>query len=107
MTYTEVPIPEEMVEDANFWRAHLVEAVAEYDDKLMEKFFEDPNSISEDEIHMAVRKACLNLSIVPMLCGSAYKNKGVQVALDCVIRYLPGPLDIEAIKGVTLIPAKK
>jgi elongation factor G len=99
MTYTEIAIPEDMVEEANFWRAHLVEAVAEYDDKLMEKFFEDPNSISEDEIHIAVRKACLDLSIVPMLCGSAYKNKGVQVALDCVIRYLPSPMDIEAIKG--------
>jgi elongation factor G len=99
MTYTEVPIPDDMKEEADFWRAHLVEAVAEYDDHLMEKFFEDPNSISEDEIHIAVRKACLDLSIVPMLCGSAYKNKGVQVALDCVIRYLPGPMDVEAIVG--------
>ena len=99
MTYTEVPIPDDMKEEADFWRAHLVEAVAEYDDMLMEKFFEDPNSISEEEIHIAVRKACLDLSIVPMLCGSAYKNKGVQVALDCVIRYLPGPMDVEAIKG--------
>ena len=99
MTYTEIPIPADMQEEADFWRAHLVEAVAEYDDKLMEKFFEDPNSISEDEIHIAVRKACLDLSIVPMLCGSAYKNKGVQVALDCVIRYLPGPMDVAAITG--------
>ena len=88
-----------MKEDVDFWRAHLVEAVAEYDDTLMEKFFEDPNSISEVEIHEAVRKACLDLSIVPMLCGSAYKNKGVQVALDAVIRYLPGPLDVESIIG--------
>lgn len=99
MTYKEVPIPDDMKEEADHWRQYLVEAVAEYDDKLLEKFFEDPNSISEAEIHEAVRKATIDLSIIPMLCGSAYKNKGVQTALDCVIRYLPGPLDIEAIKG--------
>jgi len=75
MTYSEVPIPEDMKEDVDFWRAHLVEAVAEYDDHLLEKFFADASTISEDEIHEAVRKACLDLSIVPMLCGSAYKNK--------------------------------
>jgi elongation factor G len=99
MTYKEVPIPEDMKEDVDHWRQYLVEAVAEYDDKLMEKFFEDPNSISENEIHEAVRKATIDLSIIPMLCGSAYKNKGVQVALDAIIRYLPAPIDIEAIKG--------
>jgi len=99
MTYTEVPIPDDMKEDVDYWRAQLVEAVADYDDKLLEKFFENPDSISPDEIHTAVRKACIDLSIVPMICGSAYKNKGVQVALDCVIRYLPSPMDIEAIKG--------
>ena len=100
MTYKEVPIPEDMVEDVNHWRQYLVEAVAEYDDKLMEKFFEDPNSISEDEIHEAIRKATIDLSIIPMLCGSAYKNKGVQTALDAIIRYLPAPSDVEAIKGI-------
>jgi len=99
MTYTEVPIPDDMKEDVDYWRAQLVEAVAEYDDKLMEKFFENPNSISEDEIHEAIRKATIDLSIVPMMCGSAYKNKGVQTALDAVIRYLPSPMDVEAIKG--------
>ena len=99
MTYKEVPIPDDMKEEVDFYRAQLVEAVAEYDDQLLEKFFVDPNSISEDEIHEAVRKATLDLSIIPMLCGSAYKNKGVQVALDAVIRYLPSPLDIEAIKN--------
>ena len=99
MTHTEGEVPEDMMEEANYWRAQLVEAVAEYDDKLMEKFFEDPNSISEAEIHEAVRKATIDLSIIPMLCGSAYKNKGVQTALDAVIRYLPSPVDIEAIKG--------
>ncbi|NDC41763.1 MAG: elongation factor G, partial [Chitinophagia bacterium] len=99
MTYTEVAIPDDMKEEVEHWRAYLVEAIAEYDDTLMEKFFEDPNSISETEIHEAIRKATIDLSIIPMLCGSAYKNKGVQVALDAVIRYLPSPIDIEAIKG--------
>ena len=99
MTYTEVPIPDDMKEEVDYWRAQLVEAVAEYDDTLMEKFFEDPNSISEAEIHEAVRKATIDLSIIPMMCGSAYKNKGVQTMLDAVIRYLPSPLDVEAITG--------
>jgi elongation factor G len=99
MTYAETPIPDDMKEEADYWRAQLVEAVAEYDDKLMEKFFEDPNSISEDEIHEAVRKATIDISIIPMLCGSAYKNKGVQTALDAVIRYLPSPMDIESVTG--------
>lgn len=100
MTYTEIEIPEDMVEDAQHWRAQLVEAVAEYDDELMEKFFEDPNSITVDEIHTAIRKATIDLSIIPMLCGSSYKNKGVQKLLDSVIRYLPSPADIEAINGL-------
>lgn len=99
MTHVEGEVPADMLEEANHWRAQLVEAVAEYDDKLMEKFFEDPNSISEDEIHEAIRKATIDLSIIPMLCGSAYKNKGVQTALDAIIRYLPSPLDVEAIIG--------
>ncbi|HTN17584.1 MAG TPA: GTP-binding protein, partial [Chitinophagaceae bacterium] len=107
MTYTEGEVPADMLEEANQYRAELVEAVAEYDDKLMEKFFEDPNSISEDEIHEAVRKATLDLSIIPMLCGSSYKNKGVQKMLDCVIRYLPSPLDVEAIKGTDPDDAEK
>ena len=99
MTYTEGDVPADMKEEAEMWRAQLVEAVAEYDDQLMEKFFEDPNSISEAEIHEAIRKATIDLSIIPMLCGSSYKNKGVQKMLDCVIRYLPSPVDIEAIEG--------
>lgn len=99
MTYTEVPIPDDMKEDVDYWRAQLIEAVAEYDDKLMEKFFEDPTTITEDEVHNAIRRATIDMSIVPMLCGSAFKNKGVQTALDAVVRYLPSPLDVEAIKG--------
>src|ERR1700759_5121334 len=94
MTFDEIPVPEDMVEEAREWRAKLVEAVAEYDDKLLEKFFEDPNSISEDEVHEAIRKAAIDLSIVPMMCGSSFKNKGVQTALDAVCRYLPSPLDL-------------
>jgi elongation factor G len=100
MTYAEGAIPDDMKEDANHWRAQLVEAVAEYDDHLMEKFFENPDSISEEEIHEAVRKATIDMSIVPMLCGSAYKNKGVQTMLDDVVRYLPSPMDVEAIHGI-------
>ncbi|MEY3435626.1 MAG: elongation factor G [Sphingobacteriales bacterium] len=99
MTYEEVAIPADMQEDVNYWRAQLIEAVAEYDDTLMEKFFEDPNSISENEIHEAIRKATIDMSIVPMLCGSSFKNKGVQTMLDCVVRYLPSPVDIDAIHG--------
>jgi elongation factor G len=99
MTYVEGEIPADMQEEAQQYRAELVEAVADYDEKLLEKFFEDPNSITEDEIHEAVRKATLDLSIIPMLCGSSYKNKGVQKMLDCVIRYLPSPLDVEAVTG--------
>jgi elongation factor G len=98
-TYEEVPIPADMKEDVDYWRGQLIEAVAEYDDTLMEKFFDDPNSISEEEIHVAIRKATIDMSIVPMLCGSAFKNKGVQTMLDCVVRYLPSPMDIEAILG--------
>ena len=99
MTYVEVPVPDDMKEDVDYWRAQLIEAVAEYDDKLMEKFFENPDSISEDEVHEAIRKACIDLSIVPMMCGSSFKNKGVQTALDAVCRYLPSPVDVEDTEG--------
>ena len=99
MTFDEIDIPADMLEEAQEWRANLVEAVAEYDDHLMEKFFENPDTISEDEIHEAIRKATIDLSIVPMMCGSSFKNKGVQTALDAVCRYLPSPVDIEAVKG--------
>jgi elongation factor G len=94
MTFDEIEIPADMLEEAKEWRANLVEAVAEYDDKLMEKFFDNPDTITEDEIHEAVRKATVDLTIVPMMCGSSFKNKGVQTALDAVCRYLPSPIDI-------------
>jgi elongation factor G len=99
MTFDEVPIPADLLEEAKEWRAKLVEAVAEYDDKLLEKFFVDPNSITEDEMHDAIRKATIDLSIVPMMCGSSFKNKGVQTALDAVCRYLPSPIDLEDTQG--------
>src|SRR5664279_1382801 len=100
MTFDEIPIPADMLEESLEWRAKLVEAVAEYDDTLLEKFFVDPNSITEDEMHEAIRKAAIDLSIVPMMCGSSFKNKGVQTALDAVCRYLPSPMDIEAVEGI-------
>jgi len=100
MTFDEIPVPGDMIEESLEWRAKLVEAVAEYDDTLLEKFFVDPNSITEDEMHEAIRKATVDLSIVPMMCGSSFKNKGVQTALDAVCRYLPSPLDIEDTAGI-------
>lgn len=100
MTFNEIPVPEDMKEEAEHWRAQLIESVAEYDDVLMEKFFDDPRTITEDEVHEAIRKATLDLSIVPMMCGSSFKNKGVQTALDAVCRYLPSPVDVGAVTGI-------
>ena len=98
-TFDEVPIPEDMQEDVEKYRAELIEAVAEYDEELLEKFFEDPDSISPDEIHEALRAATQDMSIIPMICGSSFKNKGVQFLLDAVCRYLPSPEDKDAIVG--------
>ncbi|MBQ4214769.1 MAG: elongation factor G [Bacteroidales bacterium] len=99
MTYTEVPIPDDMKDEVEEWRAKLLESVAEFDDTLMEKFFEDPNSISEEEILAALRKACISNKVIPMLCGSSFKNKGVQELLNYVMELLPSPLDKEYIVG--------
>ncbi len=99
MTYEVVDIPADMIEEANEWREKLLEAVSEYDDKLMEKFFDDPTSITEREILDALRKAVIDMKIVPMLCGSSFKNKGVQTMLDLVMELLPSPLDKEGIVG--------
>ena len=98
-TFDEVPIPEDMLADVEKYRAELIEAVAEYDEGLLEKLFEDPDSISPDEIHEALRAATQDMSIIPMVCGSSFKNKGVQFLLDAVCRYLPSPEDKEAIVG--------
>ena len=98
-TFDEIEIPEDMISDVEKYRAELIEAVAEYDEGLLEKFFEDPDSISPDEIHEALRAATQDMSIIPMICGSSFKNKGVQFLLDAVCRYLPSPEDKEAIVG--------
>jgi elongation factor G len=98
-TFDVIDIPEDMKDEVEEYRANLIEAVAEYDDALLEKFFEDPDSITEEEVHEALRKATQDMSIIPMICGSAFKNKGVQFLLDAVCRYLPSPLDKEAIIG--------
>ncbi|MBK7382525.1 MAG: elongation factor G [Flavobacteriales bacterium] len=100
MTWNEVPIPEDLVDTVKEWRDKLIEAVAESDDKLMEKYFADPNSLTEAEIMNAVRISTINMSITPILCGSAFKNKGVQTMLDAVMAYLPSPMDIEAVIGI-------
>ena len=102
MTFKEVPIPEDMKEEVAEYREHLLEAVADYDVSLMEKFFEDPNSITEDEILKALRAATIDMKIVPMVCGSSFKNKGVQTMLDLVMELLPSPLDKEAIFATDL-----
>ncbi|OZI08159.1 elongation factor G [Siphonobacter sp. BAB-5385] len=99
MTFEVVPIPEDMLEEATEYREKLLEAVADYDETLMEKYFEDPESISEDEILNALRRATIEMKIVPMLCGSSFKNKGVQTMLDYVMALMPSPLDKEAIVG--------
>jgi len=99
MTFEEVPIPDDMADEVEEYREKLLEAIAEYDDNLMEKFFEDPNSITEREVLDALRGATLDAKFVPMMCGSAFKNKGVQAMLDVVMEILPSPLDQEAIEG--------
>jgi elongation factor G len=100
MTFQEVEIPADMMDEALQYREMLLEQVAEFDDSLMEKFFEDPNSITEEEMLAALRQATISGKIVPMLCGSSFKNKGVQAMLDMVMAILPSPLDIEAIEGI-------
>ena len=99
MTFEEVPIPADMVEETKEWREKLLESIAEFDDTLMEKYFEDPNSISEAEILAALRQACVANKVVPMLCGSSFKNKGVQTMLDYVMELMPSPLDKNNIIG--------
>ncbi len=99
MTFQEIPVPADMVEEAKEYREKLLEAVAEYDETLIEKFFEDPNSITEAEILTALRKATIDMKIVPMVCGSSFKNKGVQTMLDYVMELLPSPMDKDVIIG--------
>ena len=98
-TFDVIEIPDDLKEEAETLRGELIEAVAEYDENLLEKYFEDPDSISEDEVHNALRAATQDMSIIPMVCGSSFKNKGVQFLLDAVCRYLPSPEDKDAIVG--------
>ena len=97
--YSVEEIPADLVAEAEEWRDKMLETIASFDDALMEKYFEDPATITEDEIRAAVRKATLAMEINPIICGSSFKNKGVQPLLDAVCQYLPSPLDNPVIKG--------
>ena len=100
MTYRVIEIPTELENVVSEWRQKLVESVAELDESLLNKFFEDPDSITEEELRVAIRKGVIDFKIVPVMCGSAFKNKGVQAMLDAVCAYLPSPLDLPAVKGI-------
>jgi elongation factor G len=99
-TYQVIPIPEDLKDEAAHWRQNLVEAVASYDDKLLEKFFEDADSITPEEMRAAIRMAVIDMTMQPVMCGSAFKNKGVQTLLDAVCEFLPSPLDLPPAKGI-------
>ncbi len=96
----EIPVPEDLKEDAKKYRMKLIEGVAEESDDLLEKFMDDPNSITEEEMIDVIRTSTLNMSITPVMCGSAFKNKGVQMLLNAIIEFLPSPLDIEDVEGI-------
>ncbi len=100
MTYQEIDIPADLQSTVDEYYSKMVEAVAEFDDNLMEKFFDNPESITREELINAIRKATIAMKITPVLCGSAFKNKGVQTMLDSVMAYLPSPVDVEAISGI-------
>ncbi len=98
-TFSVEEIPADLLEQAREWRTNLVESAAEHDDALLERYFEDPDSITTDELHDVIRKSTIRGAIVPLMCGSAFKNKGIQRLLDAVCAYLPSPLDKGAITG--------
>jgi elongation factor G len=100
MTFEVIPIPEDLKETVQEYRTLLLESVAEYDETLLEKFFDDPESITEEEIRTAIRAAVIDMKIIPVFCGSAFKNKGVQAVLNAVCWALPSPLDVDAVKGI-------
>ncbi len=100
MTWSEIPIPDDLTAEVLEWREKLVESIAEFDDHLMEKFFDNPNSITEEEMVNAIRKATIAMTITPMMLGSAFKNKGVQMLLNAVCRFLPSPMDIPPVEGI-------
>ncbi len=105
-TYKEIPIPEELQDTVARYRTSLVEGCAEESEELLEKFIEDPDSIGEEEMLAIIRKATIDLRITPVLCGSAFKNKGVQSLLDAVVKFLPSPHDVEAVQGINPINEK-
>ncbi|MBQ6244222.1 MAG: elongation factor G [Bacteroidales bacterium] len=107
VNYEYAEVPEDMLDAVSFWRDKLVEAAAECDDTLMDKYFEDPESITEEELVAALRKGTIAMQIVPACCGSSFKNKGVQFLLDAVMRYLPSPLDIGGTKATNLAVDKE
>jgi elongation factor G len=100
INFKETEVPASMKEEVDHWRGKLIEAAAEFDDSLMEKFFDDPASIGEEEVKSALRKATLAMKVVPVTCGSSLKNKGIQLLLDAICNYLPSPMDIEDVVGV-------
>ncbi|PKO97005.1 MAG: elongation factor G [Bacteroidetes bacterium HGW-Bacteroidetes-7] len=100
VNYVIKDVPENMIDEVDEWRGKLIESIAEYNDAILEKFFDNPDSISEEEIIAALRKATIDMAVVPVTCGSSFKNKGVQYLLDSVMRYLPSPLDIGDVKGI-------
>ena len=97
--YSVEEIPADLVAEAEEWRDKMLETISEFDDALMEKYFDDPSTITEDEIRAAIRKGCLSMQMFPMVCGSSFKNKGVQTMLDAVCAYLPSPMDTPIIDG--------
>ncbi|NLD22004.1 MAG: elongation factor G, partial [Bacteroidales bacterium] len=102
VNYEVKEIPADMLDEAKEWRGKIIEEIAEYNDEMLEKFLDNPDSISEQEIIDTLRKATINMSVVPTCCGSSFKNKGVQFLLDAVVRYLPSPLDKGSVHGVDL-----
>jgi len=99
-TFDVIDIPADMVDEVKEYRSKLIEEIASYDENLLDKYMEDENSITEEEINNALRAATIDMAIIPMLCGSSFKNKGVQFMLDAVCKYLPSPLDKEGIEGI-------
>lgn len=100
VTYHEIPIPTFMKEEVDKYRQILLEKLSEFDDQLMEKYFDTPEAITSDELIEVIRKATLSQAITPVLCGSSFKNKGVQRLIDAIIKYLPSPMDVPAIEGI-------
>jgi len=96
----EIPVPEDLVQVAQDYRMKLIEGVAEESDELLEKFMDDPHSISEEEMINVIRTSTLNMRITPVMCGSAFKNKGIQMLLNAIIEFLPSPLDVDAVIGI-------